>query len=273
MQETQSSNNNVVENNNNANENVNESQNAEIAAQNFNNDNVDVETVIDEKQENEEAPEYWKRNFRKLERKIKRENRDLSNQLSSAVNELNQYREFFSQVAQGQSQQEEVQQPADLESAVKNVLHQAERERQQQLHSQSIAQASQRLQQDFQSELEKASERYDDFEDVMEQSVPHFTKPIANVAQLLPNAGDVLYSLGKNKAELQRITKLSDIEQAKEIFNYAVKLAQGKSPKISNAPAPLSNSQVKNKPATTADPAQMDIAQLKAYLKSKTNRR
>lgn len=96
-----------------------------------------------------------------------------------------------------------------------------------------------RLHDDFNS----ASDRYDDFDDVVMQdnSLP-FTHSMKDAMLLIDNAPDVAYRLAKNKSELERISKLHPLEQAREVTKLSFSLmngSNGKSKPSTNKGEPL----------------------------------
>jgi chromatin segregation and condensation protein Rec8/ScpA/Scc1 (kleisin family) len=95
--------------------------------------------------------------------------------------------------------------------------------------------------QGLQDTLDAASNKYDDFDDVVRSPDVPFTSSMRDTALLLPNPGEVLYKLGKNRPELDRISQLHPLEQAKEMVKLSVALQGGNDAKESTASRPLSN--------------------------------
>lgn len=93
----------------------------------------------------------------------------------------------------------------------------------------------------WESHTEKASEKYDDGEDVL----GHFMQevemhPYALQAIIESEMGaDLAYYLGKNDQEAERISKLTPARQAIEIGKLEVKLTANPIKKASSAPAPI----------------------------------
>src|SRR6185369_15898284 len=80
--------------------------------------------------------------------------------------------------------------------------------------------------------LDEVADRYNDFDDVVRGEEAPFTAHMRDAALLLPHsgpgsAGEVLYELGKNKSELERISKLHPIDQARELTMMSHALAKG----------------------------------------------
>lgn len=109
---------------------------------------------------------------------------------------------------------------------------------------QQIQEAQESLRkQDFERKLEKFSTQTPDFEDVIEEvnQTIGFTPDIVYQVSTLPEKnGEVLYFLGKNPTELQRIKALPPHQQSSEIIRLAMQLSTVKQ-KVSQAPPPLSN--------------------------------
>jgi hypothetical protein len=116
-----------------------------------------------------------------------------------------------------------MQQPDDpVQRAVHLALaqrDQKEREMQEAVKAQHVHQQYAELQ----KHLNDAADKYDDFhEKVLGQNVP-FTPQMRDSALLLPkngpgSAAEVLYKLGKNPDELDRISKLHPVSQAQEMI-------------------------------------------------------
>ena len=87
---------------------------------------------------------------------------------------------------------------------------------------------------------EAARDRYDDFEQVAYNPKLSITEAMAQSIQASDNGPDVLYYLGSNPKEADRIARLSPLLQAKEIGKLEAGMAS--SPpvrKTSTAPAPI----------------------------------
>jgi hypothetical protein len=80
-------------------------------------------------------------------------------------------------------------------------------------------------------EFDRASERYDDFDDVVRESDAPFTDHVRDALLLVENPADVAYRLGKNKSELERISRLHPIDQAREVNKLSFSLMGGNSGK------------------------------------------
>ena len=83
-------------------------------------------------------------------------------------------------------------------------------------------------------EFDNASEKYDDFDDVVRGSDVPFTKDMRDVLLLLENPAEVAYKLGKNRKELERISELHPISMAREMNKLSHALMSGKDTKTSS---------------------------------------
>lgn len=75
----------------------------------------------------------------------------------------------------------------------------------------------QKIQDEFHQDLQKTSQKYDDFDDIVQDPYAPFTESIKHIAMTLDNPGEVIYSLAKNRDELYRIKDLPPHRQAKEL--------------------------------------------------------
>ena len=96
-----------------------------------------------------------------------------------------------------------------------------------------------KLSQDWESAVDKASEKYEDFDQVVGELKP--TTPWAIAIMQSENAADVAYYLGQNIKEAQRIIALDPIAQIREIGKLETKLlaAPPAVKAASKAPAPI----------------------------------
>jgi len=111
---------------------------------------------------------------------------------------------------------------------------------------------------ELQRHLDKTADKYDDFEDVVRGDDAPYTPHMRDAALMLPkngagSAGEVLYKLGKNPDELNRIARLHPIDQASEMVKLSHALINGGDQKGSS-PRPLGNiksNPVSNSPGVT----------------------
>ena len=98
--------------------------------------------------------------------------------------------------------------------------------------------------QQLQQHLDKTSDKYDDFDDVVRSNTAPFTPTIRDTSLLLPkdgpgSAGEVLYKLGKNPEELHRISQLYPHQQAAEVIKLSQALMSGGAKNNAQSPRPL----------------------------------
>ena len=74
------------------------------------------------------------------------------------------------------------------------------------------------------SEFDKASDKYDDFDDVVRGDDIPFTPHVRDALLLVENPAEVAYRLGKNKSELERISRLHPLDQAREVNKLSFSL-------------------------------------------------
>ena len=126
--------------------------------------------------------------------------------------------------------------------------------------------------QKLQQHLDSVADKYDDFDDVVRSDHAPFTASMRDAALMLPkkgqgSAGEVLYKLGKNPDELNRISKLYPHEQAAELVALSHALNAGGENKGSGS-RPLG--QIKNNPVTNSAGVneKTSPAQIRALMKS-----
>jgi hypothetical protein len=107
---------------------------------------------------------------------------------------------------------------------------------------------------DLDRHLDRTSDKYDDFEDIVRGEDMYFTPHMRDAALMLPkngagSAGEVLYKLGKNPEELKRIAKLHPLDQAAEMVKLSHALVNGGESKNSSN-RPLGN--IKSNPVTNS---------------------
>ena len=87
---------------------------------------------------------------------------------------------------------------------------------------------------------EEARNKYDDFEQVAYNPKLPVTETMAQTIQATENGPDVIYYLGSNPKEAERIARLSPLLQAREIGKIEAKLGDNPpAKKTSTAPAPI----------------------------------
>jgi hypothetical protein len=141
-----------------------------------------------------------------------------------------------------------------IHKAVSYALQHKEMEERKAHEAQNAAHI-QRQYQDFQKHLDSAGEKYDDFHDIVFGRDTPYTPSMRDYAVTLPRSGsgsaaEVLYKLGKNPEELQRISKLHPLDQASEMAKLSHALISGGEQKPSSSNRPLG--QIKSNPVTNS---------------------
>jgi hypothetical protein len=119
-------------------------------------------------------------------------------------------------------------------------------------------------------EFDRASDKYEDFDDVVRGEDIPFTPHVRDALLLIENPADVAYKLGKNKSELERISKLHPLDQVREVNKLSFSLRSGESAKPSNQPKSNPLGSVRQNPAhssnaiTDKTPASVIRARMKA---------
>lgn len=119
------------------------------------------------------------------------------------------------------------------------------------------------------NEFDKASDRYDDFDDVVRGDDVPFTPALRDALLFIDNPADVAYKLGKNRDELSRIAKLHPLDQAREVNKLSFALMSGSPTKGASSSGSNPMSSVKPNPVgstsvTDKTPASSIRARMKA---------
>lgn len=85
-------------------------------------------------------------------------------------------------------------------------------------------------------EFNNASDKYDDFDEVVRGEDAPFSHHVRDALLLVDNPAEVAYRLGKNRDELLRISKLHPLDQAREVNKLSFALMGGNTGKPSSAP-------------------------------------
>ncbi len=120
-----------------------------------------------------------------------------------------------------------------IHTAVRYALGAKEHEEQQakmHQHQSHVQKQYQRLNDEF----DRASEKYDDFDDVVRGNDVPFTHHVRDALLLVENPSEVAYRLGKNKSELERISRLHPLDQAREVNKLSFSLMGGNNGKPSS---------------------------------------
>lgn len=122
-----------------------------------------------------------------------------------------------------------------IQKAVRMALGMKEHEEQQA----KVAERQAHVQKQYQrlnEEFDKAMDKYDDFDEIVRGDDVPFTNHVRDALLLVENPADVAYKLGKNKSELERISKLHPLDQAREVNKLSFSLMGGNNGKTSSPP-------------------------------------
>jgi len=121
-------------------------------------------------------------------------------------------------------------------------------------------------------EFDRAAEKYDDFDDVVRGDDVPFTPHVRDALLLVQNPADVAYRLGKNKSELERISKLHPLDQAREVNKLSFAILGGKDGKTSSNSKgePLGNIRANPAHASTSVTDKTPPSTIRARMKAGT---
>ncbi len=173
---------------------------------------------------------------------------DLESRMTQPAQQPDQTMNPYGAPEQGGSVDETIQ------KAVSYALRQREMEERKARDAQEAAHV-QKSYHDFNRHLEGMNDKYDDFHDVVFGQDTPYTTHMRDYSLTLPrngagSAGEVLYKLGKNRPELERISKLHPIDQASELAKLSHSLISGGDNKTPQASRPLG--QIKNNPVSNS---------------------
>jgi len=154
-------------------------------------------------------------------------NQDSANPQQQALSNSNPYPSPGQPNPPGMTEEDRIQQAVRYALAAKEHEARQAKEAEQQAH---LHKQYQRLNNEF----DRASEKYDDFDDVVRGDDIPFTPHVRDALLFVENPADVAYKLGKNKSELERISKLQPIDQVREINKLSYSLMGGNNGKPSS---------------------------------------
>lgn len=126
-----------------------------------------------------------------------------------------------------------------IQRAVRMALGMKEHEERQAQEAQRHAHVQKQYER-LNNEFDRASDKYEDFDDVVRGEDIPFTPHVRDALLLVENPAEVAYRLGKNRSELERISKLHPLDQAREVNKLSFSLMGGNNGKTSSSkPAPL----------------------------------
>lgn len=183
-------------------------------------------------------PLYVQKRLKRQERAHAREMREMQNQ----IQELSQ--RLQGQADQGErgadtfgSDSADTIAAGDIDTIVQRAISQAMKQKEMEQRKAQEMQKLAHIEKQFQSlndHLDQVGDQYDDFDETVRGRDVPFTDAMREASLVLPmsgkgSAGEVLYKLGKNRAELERISKLHPLDQAKEMIKLSMALMGGQS--------------------------------------------
>ena len=191
-------------------------------------------------------PDYAKERIGKLQKRYNRDMRRMEAKIRDLQNQ-NYGGNSQAPVSQQSYGAEEMPHDDAIHRAVTHALSLRDAQEQQAKEREKLAHVHKQYDA-FQNHLDNASDKYEDFDEVVRGENAPYTEAMRDTALLLPNPADVLYKLGKNPNELSRISKLHPLDQAKELIklSHSLAAAPNKGPQ-----APRQLSQIKSNPITS----------------------
>lgn len=202
-------------------------------------DSFDESDGEDNSDVREDDPYGVKKRLGKQAKKHRREMRAMQEQMQAMQQQL---QDAYSPHQMAPSSSDSMNKPMNDEDRIQRAVSmalQAKDEQSKQAQREEQARQMQRLYENLQNQLDKGSEKYDDFEDVVRSNDAPFTNHIRDALLLISNPEEVAYKLGKNRDELSRISKLNPIEQAREVNKLSFALMGGNRDSSSNQQADL----------------------------------
>ena len=152
----------------------------------------------------------------------------------------------------------------------------AERKAEELLARREQARAQSEIIESYHDKEEEARNKYDDFEQVAYNPKLPITNEMAQTIQASEVGPDMAYYLGSNPKEADRISRLSPLQQAKELGKIEAKLADNPVvKKTSSAPAPIApiTARSTGSPATdTTDPRSIKSMSTSEWIEAERQR-
>ncbi len=214
-------------------------------------------------------PLYVQKRLKQQKRAHEREIRELHAKLDSMQRPASQDQ------SSNESPYEPGSQDDHIHKAVSYALGQKERDESRIKNEQARAHLAKQYQ-GLSKHMDTVSDKYDDFDDVVRGEHSPFTAHMRDAALLLDfdhknpgSAGEVLYHLGKNPDELEKISKLHPMEQAREMVKLSKALIGVGATKTQSGSSKIMG-QIKNTPVnnSTAVTEKTSIGSLRERMKS-----
>ena len=161
-----------------------------------------------------------------------------------------------------------------LDAVVKHTAEVTQSRMMQQLEQQKRQQTIQEVDQKFQQQLQTASTKYKDFNEVLSESTAPSTDTMGAVIKKSEAAVDLMYFLAKNPEVAVQIASLPDaIDQARAlgVLEGNLKYRSSTPPKVSAAPPPISPVQGMT-PNVSRPVSGMDGDEYLAFMRAKAKR-
>ena len=164
--------------------------------------------------------------------------------------------------AQGEPRPEDFK---DYESYVRATARWEVQQEMSSMHRESAAQAASRTAREqaayVQSRLAPAAQKYSDFAEVALADDLPITQPMAAAIAESDVGGDVAYYLGSHREEAERISKMSAVQQVRELAKIEEKITAP--PRVTKAPPPIEPTG--GKVGVEKDPDDMSYAEFKKW--------
>lgn len=223
--------------------------------------------------ENSNDPLYVQKRLKQQRRQHDREirelharNAELQSKLGSNLSQDQASNPYMNQVEPGSVEEH-------IHKAVSFALNHRDMEERKAKEAENAAHV-QKQYNELYKHLDSLEDKYHDFHDIVFGNDTEYTPAMRDYSMTLPktgkgSAGEVLYNLGKNPSELQRIAKLHPIDQASEMARLSHALISGGESKGSQ-PRPLG--QIKSNPVTSshATTDKTPISNIRQRMKSGT---
>jgi hypothetical protein len=138
----------------------------------------------------------------------------------------NNHSQYDSYPSSGQPNPPAMTEEEKIHKAVRFALGAKEHEERQAKDAERQAHVHKQYQR-LNDEFDSASDKYHDFDDVVRGNDVPFTPHVRDALLLVENPAEVAYRLGKNRSELERISKLHPLDQAREVNKLSFSLMGG----------------------------------------------
>jgi hypothetical protein len=161
------------------------------------------------------------------EKRHQRQMREMQQQFESMRQQLSQQPSDMNQQTGGYGEEQNPLVDDQIHKAVSLALRAQDEQKRKAKERESMEHINRRYE-SLHENLDKGSDKYDDFEDVVRAKDAPYTSAMRDAALFLDNPADVLYKLGKQPDELKRIAQLHPVDQAREMVKLSHALMSGK---------------------------------------------